>query len=103
MGLPAKSSGPRMTPSTGMGIPRTPRLNRRASNGYHRAMDIDTMRERNEEKAEEEKSRGPVSGEPDSSPLGEAIADFHERGALPFGIPAHRSGTGAVTPDAADW
>jgi arginine decarboxylase len=66
-------------------------------------MDIDAMRKRNEGKAEEERSRGPVSGEPDSSPLGEAIVDFHERGALPFGIPAHRSGTGAVTPDAADW
>jgi arginine decarboxylase len=66
-------------------------------------MDIDALREQNEEKAEEEKARGPVSGAPDSSPMGEAIADFHERGALPFGIPAHRAGTGAVTPDAAAW
>jgi arginine/lysine/ornithine decarboxylase len=73
--------------------------------GTHPAMDIDidAMRERNEAKAGEEKERGPVSGEPDSAPLGEAIADFHERGALAFGIPAHRAGTGAVTPDAADW
>jgi arginine/lysine/ornithine decarboxylase len=66
-------------------------------------MDIDALRERNEQKAEEEKERGPVSAEPDSSPMGEAIADFHERGALPFGIPAHRAGTGAVVPDAAEW
>jgi arginine decarboxylase len=66
-------------------------------------MDIDAQRERNKQKAEEEKGRGPVSGDPDSSPMGEAIADFHERGALPFGIPAHRAGTGAVVPDAAEW
>jgi hypothetical protein len=65
-------------------------------------MDIDRLRKENEAKAEEEKERGPVGSGPASAPVGEAIEDFHSRGALPFGIPAHRAGTGssATTPSA---
>src|SRR5437762_1650237 len=66
-------------------------------------MDVDQLRKRNEGKAEEEQERGPVSGKPDSSPLGEAVGDYHARGAVSFGIPAHRAGTGGAVPDAAEW
>jgi arginine decarboxylase len=66
-------------------------------------MDLDQLRERNESKAEEEQERGPIKSDPDSAPVGDAIEDFHERGALAFGIPAHRAGTGVVVPDAAAW
>jgi arginine decarboxylase len=64
---------------------------------------IDELRERNKEKAEREKEEGPVRAEPDATPVGEAIEDFHRRDALAFGIPAHRAGTGEMTPDAARW
>ena len=66
-------------------------------------MDIDRLREENEAKAEEEKERGPVESDPASAPVGEAIEDFHSRGALAFGIPAHRAGTGVVRHDAERW
>src|SRR3954463_3504237 len=66
-------------------------------------MDVDQLRERNQEKAEQESERGPVRAEPDAAPIGDAIQDFHSRGALAFGIPAHRAGTGDVVPDAAAW
>src|SRR3954452_20546836 len=66
-------------------------------------MDVDSLRERNEAKAEEEAARGPARAEPGAAPIGEAIQDFHARRALSFGIPAHRSGTGDVIPDAARW
>src|SRR4051794_3833825 len=36
-------------------------------------------------------------------PIGEAIEDFHRRGDLALGIPAHRSGTGDGFPPAARW
>jgi arginine decarboxylase len=64
-------------------------------------MDVDQLRERNEEKAEEEKERGPVAEDPKSIPLGDALRDFHERDALPFGIPAHRAGQWQVPPEGA--
>src|SRR3954467_5603365 len=65
--------------------------------------DIDALRERNQQRAEEESEQGPVRAEPDAAPIGDAIQDFHSRGALAFGIPAHRAGTGDVVPDAAAW
>jgi arginine decarboxylase len=66
-------------------------------------MDIDERRQINVEKAEGEAERGPARDAPDAAPVGDAIAAFHERDDLAFGIPAHRSGTGGVTPDAARW
>ncbi len=66
-------------------------------------MDVDALREQNEQKAQEELERGPVRAEPDAVPIGDALRDFHRRGALSFGIPAHRAGTGDVVPDAAAW
>src|ERR1700712_2654413 len=66
-------------------------------------MNIDELRQQNVEKAEREAERGPVKDSPDATPIGDAIVDFHERGYLAFGIPAHRSGTGGVTPDAVRW
>src|SRR3954467_10985423 len=66
-------------------------------------MDVDELRERNQEKAEAEAERGPVRAEPDAAPIGDAIRGFHERNDLAFGIPAHRAGTGDVTPDAVAW
>jgi arginine/lysine/ornithine decarboxylase len=64
-------------------------------------MHIDAARERNEAKAEQEAERGPARSEPDAAPIAEAIEAFHARGDLAFGIPAHRAGTGDVTPDLA--
>src|SRR3954453_1784192 len=66
-------------------------------------MGVDELRERNQEKAEAEAERGPARSEPDAAPIGDALAAFHERGDLAFGIPAHRAGTGDITPDAAAW
>jgi arginine/lysine/ornithine decarboxylase len=66
-------------------------------------MDVDTAREKNIKKAEAEAERGPARSEPDAAPIGDAIRDFHARGDLAFGIPAHRAGTGDVVPDAAAW
>src|SRR5215218_1138911 len=66
-------------------------------------MSVEESRQRNQEKAEAEAERGPVRSEPDAAPIGDAIRDFHARGALAFGIPAHRAGTGHVVPDAAEW
>jgi arginine/lysine/ornithine decarboxylase len=65
-------------------------------------MDIDTARERNQEKAEQESERGPARSEPDAAPIADAIEAFHARGDLAFGIPAHRAGTGDVRPDLAE-
>src|SRR3954467_14396356 len=66
-------------------------------------MSVDELRERNQRKAEEESKRGPVREDPATTPIGDAIHAFHTRGDLAFGIPAHRSGTGDVRPDAAEW
>src|SRR3954462_6051648 len=66
-------------------------------------MGVDELRERNQEKAKAEAERGPVRAEPDAAPIGDAIRGFHERNDLAFGIPAHRAGTGDVTPDAVAW
>src|SRR5215210_3710979 len=66
-------------------------------------LDVDAQRSENQQKAEAETERGPVRSEPGAAPIGEAIQDFHRRGALAFGIPAHRAGTGDVVPDAAEW
>jgi arginine/lysine/ornithine decarboxylase len=55
------------------------------------------------EKAEREAKRGPARESPEAAPVGDAIAAFHERDDLAFAIPAHRSGTGGVTPDAVRW
>src|SRR4051794_15012421 len=66
-------------------------------------MDVDSAREKNIKKAEEEAEHGPARSAPEAAPIGEAIEDFHARSALAFGIPAHRAGTGDVVPDAAAW
>src|SRR4051794_31325853 len=67
------------------------------------AMSVDEARLRNQHKAEAEAEQGPVREDPTTSPIGDAIQDFHTRGDLAFGIPAHRAGTGDVRPDAAEW
>lgn len=67
------------------------------------SMGVDELRERNQQKPEAEAERGPVREDAATSPVGDAIRDFHARGDLAFGIPAHRSGTGDVRPDAAEW
>src|SRR4051794_37569271 len=64
-------------------------------------MNVDAARERNQAKAQEEAERGPARSEPDAAPIAEAIQAFHDRDDLGFGIPAHRAGTGDVTPDLA--
>src|SRR4051812_35107242 len=66
-------------------------------------MNVDELRDRNQQKAEAEAERGPVRSEPDAVPIGDAIRAFHERGDLSFGIPAHRSGDSDVVGDAAEW
>src|SRR4051812_44120603 len=66
-------------------------------------MNVDELRDRNQQKAEAEAERGPVRSEPDATPIGDAIRAFHERNDLAFAIPAHRSGTGDVTPDTVAW
>src|SRR3954452_15628459 len=75
----------------------------RGGTGQHSATSVDELRERNQRKAEAEAERGPVREDPATSPIGDAIRDFHARGDLAFGIPAQRSGTGDVRPDAAEW
>lgn len=65
--------------------------------------DADRHREANKEKAEAEAAAGPARSEPDAMPIGEAIEDFHRRGDLSLGIPAHRSGTGLHMPGASRW
>src|SRR3954463_7774569 len=68
-------------------------------------INVDELRDRNQQKAEAEAEaeRGPVRSEPDATPIGDAIRAFHERNDLAFGIPAHRAGTGDVTPDTVAW
>jgi arginine decarboxylase len=66
-------------------------------------MSVDEVRERNQQKAEEDTERGPARSEPDAAPIGEAIGRFYADNRLAFGIPAHRGGTGDVRPDAAHW
>ncbi|HWT91700.1 MAG TPA: aminotransferase class I/II-fold pyridoxal phosphate-dependent enzyme [Solirubrobacteraceae bacterium] len=66
-------------------------------------MDVDALREQNQQKAAAEGERGPVRKAPDAAPIGDAIMDFHRRGDLSFGIPAHRGGMGDVRADAAEW
>jgi arginine decarboxylase len=64
---------------------------------------VDRQRKRNIKKSEKEADAGPVRSDPGATPIGEAIEDFHRRGDLSFGIPAHRSGTGAGPPDGVRW
>jgi arginine decarboxylase len=66
-------------------------------------MDIDELKENNEDKAEAEFERGPTRDDAAAAPIGEAIGAFYERGDLAFGIPAHRGGTGRIRADAAQW
>jgi arginine decarboxylase len=66
-------------------------------------MDVDKAREHNIERAEAEAEEGPVRSGSDVMPIGEAIEDFHRRGDLSLGIPAHRSGTGLHMPGASRW
>jgi arginine decarboxylase len=72
---------------------------RASASGNSARMDVDAARQRNEHKAEEEAERGPARPDPETTPIADAIAAFHERGDLAFGIPAHRSGNGDVRPD----
>jgi arginine decarboxylase len=64
---------------------------------------VDELRERNQQKAQEEAKRGPTRSELDAVPIAEAIEAFHARGDLVVGIPAHLAGRGGVVPDAARW
>jgi arginine decarboxylase len=64
---------------------------------------VDRRRKRNIKRAEQEAKAGPVRSEADAMPIGEAIEDFHRRGDVSLGIPAHRSGTGAGIPQAGRW
>src|SRR5829696_3364328 len=66
-------------------------------------MDVDAMREHNQQQAEQEAEESPARAEQDAAPIGDAIEAFHARDALAFGIPAHRAGEGDVVPDAARW
>ena len=66
-------------------------------------VDVDRMRARNQQKAQEEAERYSVRAEPNAAPIGEGIETFHARDTLLFGIPAHLSGRGDVVPDAARW
>jgi arginine/lysine/ornithine decarboxylase len=43
------------------------------------------------------------AAEPGAAPIGDAIRDLHDRDGLAFAIPAHRSGTRRIRPDAAEW
>lgn len=65
--------------------------------------EIDRLRQRNIERAEQEGQDPPFGQGPGHVPIGEAIQDFHARGAYAFGIPAHRSGRGAIEQDAVAW
>src|SRR3954466_11415314 len=66
-------------------------------------MNVDELRQRNQHKAEAEAERGRCRGAPDPAPIGDGIQAFHARNDLAFGIPAHRAGTGDVTPDTVAW
>src|SRR3954471_3566025 len=66
-------------------------------------MDVVELREKNQEKAEQEAEQGPARAQQDAMPIGDAIEDYHDRGAIGFGIPAHRAGEGDVAPDAVRW
>lgn len=61
------------------------------------------QRRRNVRRAEKEAKQGPARAEPDTTPIGDAIEAFHERGDVAFGIPAHRSGTGTGESVAVRW
>jgi hypothetical protein len=54
--------------------------------GHARAMHIDQLRERNQDKAQQEAPRGPARSEQDAAPIGNAIREFHDRDDLSFGI-----------------
>jgi arginine decarboxylase len=64
---------------------------------------VDRARRKNEKKAEAEAKEGPVRKDAHATPVGEAIEDFHRRGDVSFGIPAHRSTIGAGVPEASRW
>src|SRR4051812_2477300 len=66
-------------------------------------MDVDELREKNHQKAEEEAERGPARAEQDAIPIADAIEDYHARGAIGFGVPAHRAGAGDVAPESVRW
>ncbi len=66
-------------------------------------MTVDALRQHNQLEADEEAERGPVRAEPEAAPIGDALRDVHRRGALSFGLPALRAGTGDMVPEAAAW
>jgi arginine decarboxylase len=66
-------------------------------------LSIDDLREQNQQKADDEQTRGPARKQQAAAPIGDGIRAFHDRGDLAFGIPAHRAGTGDVEPEAAAW
>lgn len=52
---------------------------------------VDEQRHRNAEKAQAEQSAGPAHDDPETAPIVDGISDFHRRGDVAFGVPAHRS------------
>src|SRR3954470_24449119 len=66
-------------------------------------MDVDELREKNHQKAEEEAEQGPARADQDAIPIADAIEHYHARDALAFGVPAHRAGAGDVAPAAVRW
>jgi arginine decarboxylase len=70
---------------------------------FKRGLWRDLKRKQNQRKADRDAARGPVTHDPDTMPIGEAIEDFHRRNDLSFGIPAHRSGTGGDLSHASRW
>src|SRR3954451_14732129 len=52
--------------------------------------------------AKREERRSPVSKDPDSVPIADAMRAYHERGMLSFGIPAHSGGRGPE-PEFVQW
>lgn len=66
-------------------------------------MDIDQLNGAARRKTETKSADGPVRPDPSTPPIGDALVDFHDRDAVLFGIPAHRSGTGELDLDATRW
>lgn len=64
---------------------------------------MDRARSDDESRVADEREQGPARADPATTPIGDAIEAFHARDGIAYAIPAHRSGTGGVRPDAARW